>query len=168
MSRRDDVEAGSKDSGSDVRDVGDVSRRDGDIPDGDEPRQPPRVPRQKPKQQGRSDSSDRPTPRRSRGQGRLKIAWGVDVDLEVPKLVEALIKGPWDPEGKLWARQVDVACEVCTGVHCIHLFFKHFLRYMLPACTRPHARTAWLECEGVCGNCSISGQREVECRAKIT
>lgn len=58
-----------------------------------------------------SSFSDNPS--KSRGnRGRLKVRWGVYVDVDVPRVLEELIKGPWDPEGRLWARQVDMACEV--------------------------------------------------------
>ena len=32
--------------------------------------------------------------------------------LQVPTVVEALVKGPWDPQGAIWGRQLDMALEV--------------------------------------------------------
>lgn len=45
-------------------------------------------------------------------RGRVKIKWEMDLDLEVPSFLEALMKGPWDLRGELWLRQVDMAGEV--------------------------------------------------------
>ncbi|CAM9101967.1 unnamed protein product, partial [Hapterophycus canaliculatus] len=45
-------------------------------------------------------------------QGRLRLKWGFDLDVPVPSELEALVKGPWDPQGDVWARQLDIAAQV--------------------------------------------------------
>lgn len=37
--------------------------------------------------------------------------------LQVPTAVEALIKGPWDPDGAIWRKQLDMALEVINKTH---------------------------------------------------
>lgn len=31
---------------------------------------------------------------------------------QVPRALEELVKGPWDPQGELWRRQLDMAAQV--------------------------------------------------------
>ena len=41
------------------------------------------------------------------------LFWSCGVMLtQVPTVVEALVKGPWDPDGAIWGRQLDMALEV--------------------------------------------------------
>ncbi|CAM9356829.1 unnamed protein product [Ectocarpus sp. 8 AP-2014] len=46
--------------------------------------------------------------RKSSAPGRLRLKWGVPVALE------ALVKGPWDPQGDMWERQLDMAAQVIS------------------------------------------------------
>lgn len=39
-----------------------------------------------------------------------------NVLVQVPTVLEALVKGPWDPDGAIWGRQLDMALEVRTTV----------------------------------------------------
>lgn len=54
------------------------------------------------------DSQYHVTPNR---QQALSYSGGV-LFLQVPTVVEALVKGPWDPDGAIWGRQLDMALEV--------------------------------------------------------
>lgn len=40
--------------------------------------------------------------------------------LQVPMALEALVKGPWDTQGEVWRKQLDLAAQVgvcCTWVN---------------------------------------------------
>lgn len=75
---------------------------------------------------GRENLSATRGPNRPKGAGtragRIRVKWGLDVDVEVPLLLESLVKGPWDPRGEVWALQVDMACEVGKAF-CVFFFF---------------------------------------------
>lgn len=36
---------------------------------------------------------------------------------QVPMALEALVKGPWDPQGDVWRRQLDLAAQVGVCYH---------------------------------------------------
>ncbi|CAM9783350.1 unnamed protein product, partial [Ectocarpus fasciculatus] len=61
----------------------------------------------------KDESSDR-SRRKSSAPGRLRLKWGVDLDIPVPVALEALVKGPWDPQGDIWERQLDMAAQVIS------------------------------------------------------
>ncbi|CAN0336374.1 unnamed protein product [Pylaiella littoralis] len=44
--------------------------------------------------------------------GRIRLKWGLDVDIPVPMALEALVKGPWDTQGEVWRKQLDLAAQV--------------------------------------------------------
>ncbi|CAM9339298.1 unnamed protein product [Ectocarpus sp. 12 AP-2014] len=60
------------------------------------------------------DESSGRSRRRSSAPGRLRLKWGVDLDIPVPVALEALVTGPWDPQGDMWERQLDMAAQVIS------------------------------------------------------
>eukprot|EP00752_Nemacystus_decipiens_P005501 g4979.t1 len=61
---------------------------------------------------GSGDRQSHSSGMKGRTEGRLRLKWGLDIDIPVPRALEELVKGPWDPQGELWSRQLDMAAQV--------------------------------------------------------